>query len=120
MPAARIRTARVYDEPVRGEGHRILVMRLWPRGVRKTRVDQWMRELAPVLPLVRGFLAGRIAWTAYRRRYLAGLGRPEARAQAAAVLALARRRPVTLLCHCVDAKRCHRSLLHTYLTRRLR
>ena len=120
MPVARVRTARVYDEPVRGQGRRILVMRLWPRGVRKTAVDQWMRELAPVLPLVRAFLGGRLAWTEYRRRYLAGLKRPEAQAQVMAALALARRRPVTLLCHCADATRCHRSLLQGYLTRRLR
>jgi uncharacterized protein YeaO (DUF488 family) len=118
--APRLRTARVYDDPARRDGHRVLVMRLWPRGIRKETVDRWMRDLAPVLPLVRGFLAGRIAWTDYRRRYLAGLKRPEARAQVAEVLALARRRPVTLLCHCADAKRCHRSVLQAYLARRLR
>jgi uncharacterized protein YeaO (DUF488 family) len=95
-------------------------MRLWPRGIRKTSVDRWLRELGPVLPLMRGFLGGRVAWTNYRRRYLAGLKRPEAQAAVEEVLALARRRPVTLLCHCANEQRCHRSLLRAYLARRLR
>ena len=116
---ARIRTGRIYDAPARGDGHRILVMRLWPRGIRKEKVDRWLRELGPVLPLMRGFLASRVAWADYRRQYLAGLRRPAAQAQIAEVLALARRRRVTLLCHCADARRCHRSLLQAYLLRRL-
>jgi uncharacterized protein YeaO (DUF488 family) len=68
---------------------------------------------------MRGFLGGRVGWTDYRRRYLAGLRRPAAQADVAEILALARRRPVTLLCHCADATRCHRSLLQAYLRRRL-
>lgn len=119
MADSRIRIGRVYDPPQRGEGHRILIMRLWPRGISKAKVDRWLRELGPVLPLMRGFRGGAVDWTDYRRRYLVGLRRPEAQAQVDEVLALARRRPVTLLCHCADARRCHRSLLQAYLARRL-
>ncbi|MGH7391410.1 MAG: DUF488 domain-containing protein [Candidatus Rokuibacteriota bacterium] len=116
--ASRIRTKRVYEPAARGDGARVLIMRLWPRGIRKDRVDRWLRELGPVVPLLRAFRAGRLTWPEYRRRYRAGLARPEAREQLAEVRALARRGPVTLLCGCPDETRCHRSLLREHLTRR--
>jgi uncharacterized protein YeaO (DUF488 family) len=92
-------------------------MRLWPRGIRKSRVDVWLRELGPVLPLLRAFRAGKVGWAGYRRRYLAGLRRPEARVELAEVRRLARRGRVTLLCGCPDETRCHRTLLRGYLSR---
>lgn len=94
-------------------------MRLWPRGIRKDRIDLWLRELGPILPLLRDFRAQRVDWTDYRRQYLAGLGRPEAQADVERVLALARDGMVTLLCGCPDEQRCHRSLLRDYLDARL-
>jgi uncharacterized protein YeaO (DUF488 family) len=97
----------------------VLVMRLWPRGVRKERVDLWLRDLAPDVALMRGFLVGRVPWADYRRRYLAGLARPEARVALERVAALARQGPVTLLCWCADESRCHRSLLRAHLETRL-
>lgn len=111
----RIRSKRVYEPPAAGDGTRVLIMRLWPRGIRKTRVDVWLKELGPVLPLLRAFRGGAIGWTEYRRRYLTGLARPEAQAALAEVRARARRGPVTLLCGCADETRCHRALLRKYL-----
>lgn len=117
--ASNIRTRRVYDPPVPDEGYRILVMRLWPRGIGKAKVDRWLRELAPVLPLMRGFRGGDVPWDDYRPRYLAGLERPEAQAHVEEILALARERGVTLLCGCEELRRCHRSLLQQYLAERV-
>lgn len=114
----RIRTKRVYDPAAPADGARVLIMRLWPRGIGKRRVDRWFRELGPVLQLLRAFRSGRITWPQYRRRYLAGLRRPEARAQLAEVRTLAGRGPVTLLCGCPVEARCHRSLLREHLQRR--
>ena len=48
-----IAAKRIYDPPSDSEGMRVLIMRLWPRGIRKTRVDVWLKELGPVLPLLR-------------------------------------------------------------------
>ena len=110
-----IRTKRVYDPAGDDDGTRVLIMRLWPRGIRKDRVDLWLRELGPVVTLLRAFRAGKIGWAEYRRRYRAGLERPEAQAALAEVRALARSGPVTLLCGCPDQAHCHRSLLRTYL-----
>src|SRR5689334_25324392 len=96
----RIRTKRIYEAPAPGDGTRVLIMRYWPRGIRKEKVGIWLRDLAPPIPLLRAYLDGKITWAQYRPRYLAGLRRPEARAALDEVRALARRGPVTLLCGC--------------------
>jgi uncharacterized protein YeaO (DUF488 family) len=113
--APRIATKRVYEPAAAADGTRVLIMRYWPRGIRKEKVDVWLRELAPPIPLLRGFLDGKVTWAQYRPRYLAGLRRPEAQAALAEARRLARRRRVTLLCGCADPKRCHRTLLQKHL-----
>ena len=115
----RVRAKRIYEPASPEDGTRILVMRLWPRGIRKDRVTLWLRELAPVLPLMRAFRSGQMGWTDYRRQYLAGLKRAEARDHVERAIALARSGPVTVLCGCDDETRCHRSLLRRYLAERL-
>lgn len=110
-----IATRRVYHPPDDTEGTRALIMRLWPRGIRKSRVDVWLKELGPVLPLLRAFRGGKISWPEYTRRYLAGLERRQAQAQLAEVRAAAKKGTVTLFCGCPDENRCHRSLLRAYL-----
>jgi uncharacterized protein YeaO (DUF488 family) len=90
-------------------------MRYWPRGIRRDRIDVWLRELAPPIPLLRGFLDGKITWAQYRPRYLASLKRPEAREALAEARRLAARGKVTLLCGCADPSHCHRTLLQTHL-----
>src|SRR5262249_56128682 len=88
-----------------GGGGRVLVMRYWPRGIRKDKVDVWLRELAPEIPLLRAYLDGAITWKQYVPRYLAGLRRPAARSALAEVRNLARAGRVTLLCGCPDPRR---------------
>jgi len=111
----RIATKRVYEPAVPADGTRVLIMRYWPRGIRREKVDRWLRDLAPVIPLLRAFLDGKITWAQYRPRYLAGLRRPEAQAALVEVRALTRRGRVTLLCGCADPGRCHRTLLQRHL-----
>jgi len=110
-----IAAKRIYDPPDASDGTRVLIMRLWPLGIRKSRVDLWLKELGPVLPLLRAIRAGEISWAEYTRRYLRGLARPEAQAQLATVRAAAKMGRVTLLCGCQDETRCHRSLLRAHL-----
>jgi uncharacterized protein YeaO (DUF488 family) len=115
MTAADIVTKRIYEPAASDDGDRVLIMRLWPRGIRKERVTVWLKELGPVPPLLREFLDERITWEQYVPRYLAGLERPEAQAALAEVRERARRGRVTLLCGCPDPERCHRTLLRAYL-----
>jgi uncharacterized protein YeaO (DUF488 family) len=110
-----VATKRVYDAPMAADGTRVLVMRYWPRGIRKDKVDVWLRELGPVIPLLRSFLDGEITWAQYVPRYRAGLQRAEAQAALAELRGLAGRGPLTLLCSCADPERCHRALLQRLL-----
>jgi uncharacterized protein YeaO (DUF488 family) len=108
-------TKRIYDPAADDDGDRVLIMRLWPRGIRKDRVSVWLKELGPVPPLLRDFLDERITWEQYVPRYLAGLERPEAQDAIADVRRRAQTGRVTLLCGCADEHHCHRSLLRAYL-----
>jgi uncharacterized protein YeaO (DUF488 family) len=111
----RVAIRRIYEAPTAEDGTRVLIMRYWPRGIRKEKVDVWLRELGPVIPLLRAFLDEEITWAQYVPRYLAGLRRPEAQAALAEVRRLARQGRVTLLCGCADARQCHRTLLQRHL-----
>jgi uncharacterized protein YeaO (DUF488 family) len=108
---------RIYDPAAAGDGTRVLVMRYWPRGIRREKIDVWLRELAPEVPLLRAYLDGKITWRQYVPRYRAGLRRPAARAALAEVRRLAAAGRVTLLCGCPDPRRCHRTLLQARLRR---
>jgi uncharacterized protein YeaO (DUF488 family) len=106
-----LRTKRVYDPAQKTDGTCVLVMRLWPRGIKKGAVDLWLKELGAELVNLRAFKAGRIGWPEMRRRYLTGLKREPAASALKQLRGLARRGRVTVLCSCEDEKRCHRSLL---------
>lgn len=110
-----ISAKRIYDPPSDSDGTRVLIMRLWPRGIRRSRIDLWLKELGPVLPLLRAFRSDKLTWAQYTRRYLAGLERPEAQEQLTQVREAAKGGTVTLFCGCPDERRCHRSLLRAYL-----
>ena len=102
MPAAvkRITVKRIYEKPVRGDGYRVLVDRLWPRGVSKSRaaLDSWLRDLAPSDDLRHWFHSRPEAWLAFRRRYLKELALPQAAEALDELYRLAgRKRNLTLL-----------------------
>jgi uncharacterized protein YeaO (DUF488 family) len=107
----RVRTKRVAEPAAPDEGTRVLVMRRWPRGVRKTAADQWLKDLGTPLDLIRRWKAGKVSWEALEREYRQHLRTAEARADLAMLTALARRGRVTLLCTCADEARCHRGIL---------
>lgn len=67
-----IRIKRVYEEPAREDGRRILVDRLWPRGLTKERasVDLWLKDIAPSTQLRKWFGHDPNKWTEFKKRYL--------------------------------------------------
>jgi uncharacterized protein YeaO (DUF488 family) len=67
-----VRLKRVYDPADGGDGYRVLVDRLWPRGVSKERaqVDLWLRDVAPSSELRTWFGHDPAKWEEFRRRYL--------------------------------------------------
>src|SRR5271168_3537273 len=71
---------RVYDAPARSDGTRVLVDRLWPRGLTKkdAALDAWLRDLAPSNELRKWFHAHPQLWSKFRERYLKELSSPAA------------------------------------------
>lgn len=70
---------RVYDPATRTDGTRVLVDRLWPRGLTKAdaAIDEWLRDLAPSDELRHWYHARPGEWTAFRQKYLKELRQPE-------------------------------------------
>jgi uncharacterized protein YeaO (DUF488 family) len=71
VPAGNVKLKRAYDAPDPKDGKRILIDRLWPRGVSKERaaLDHWMKEIAPSAGLRRWFGHDPSRWAEFRRRY---------------------------------------------------
>jgi len=97
MPVA---VKRVYESVSRSDGARVLVDRLWPRGLRKSEIamHEWLRDLAPSDTLRKWFHAQPERWLVFRKRYLKELARPEAEKDLQKLYRLARKKKrLTLL-----------------------
>jgi uncharacterized protein YeaO (DUF488 family) len=97
IKAANIKLKRAYEQPTPTDGRRILVDRLWPRGVTKAAaaLDQWAKEIAPSTELRKWFGHDPARWQEFRRRYAAEIR--EHTEELRAVRDHARRGPVTLV-----------------------
>ena len=99
MAAGKVRVRRAYDEPEQADGTRVLVDRLWPRGLSKARaaLDEWCKNVAPSGELRTWYSHDPDRFAEFSRRYQQELQDPE-RAEALAHLReLARQGPLTLL-----------------------
>jgi len=119
-PACGVGIRRVYDPPRHGDGWRVLVDRLWPRGLSKKRaaLDEWRADLAPSAALRQWSHHDRARWREFGARY-----RAELRAHTAALAALrrrARRQRVTLLYAAHDLRVNHAVVLQAVLRRSTR
>ena len=107
-----IRHASVYDPPLppNEAGLRVLVMRYWPRGVRRERIDLWLKDAAPSRELVRAFTHESLPWAEFERRY-----RDELPTDVVPRLRKLEREhgTLTLLCHerIPPEAHCHRQIL---------
>ena len=70
-----VRIKRVYEPPQRGDGARVLVDRLWPRGLSKAQaqIDLWLRDVAPSTTLRKWFSHDPAKWPKFQQRYLTEL-----------------------------------------------
>lgn len=71
IAADHVKLKRAYEPPAPDDGTRILIDRLWPRGVKKTdaAIDEWMKEIAPSTELRKWFGHDPDRWPEFRRRY---------------------------------------------------
>ncbi|MET8244482.1 DUF488 family protein [Streptomyces sp. NPDC005202] len=94
-----VRVRQIYDPPEPDDGVRVLVDRLWPRGLSKedAHVDEWPKAITPSTELRRWYHGGEGSYDEFRRRYEAELTEPDAAERLAHIRKLARKGPVTLV-----------------------
>ncbi len=110
-----VKTKRVYDSATPDDGYRLLVMRMWPRGVKKESVDGWKKELGAPKELIKDWKDGNCDWAEFRKRYRTAM--EDQKAEIAELAQRAGDGTVTLLCGCKDEERCHRTLLKQMIER---
>jgi uncharacterized protein YeaO (DUF488 family) len=110
-------TKRTYEAPARSDGRRILVERLWPRGMKKEALaaEAWLKEVAPSTELRKWFGHRVERWEEFRRRYRAELDANPAAWEP--ILEAARRGNVTLLYSARDTAHNGAIVLEEYLRR---
>jgi uncharacterized protein YeaO (DUF488 family) len=118
MTALRIK--RVYEPPTAGDGTRILVDRLWPRGISKdkARIDLWLKDIAPSGALRKRYHSQPNKWDAFCEAYYSELQGTAAHAAAENLLDHLHRGPVTLLYSARDERRNNAVALKAWLERR--
>ncbi|MEU8879321.1 DUF488 domain-containing protein [Streptomyces hydrogenans] len=121
MPATTpvVRVRRVYDAPAPDDGVRVLVDRLWPRGLAKAdaHIDEWPKALTPSTELRRWYHGpGEGDYDEFRRRYEAELAAPDAAEALDRLRALAETAPLTLLTATKHPETSHTEVLKKALT----
>lgn len=92
-------TKRAYDPAADADGYRVLIDRLWPRGVSKTKahIDAWEKDIAPSTELRKWYEHDPLKWPEFQKRYKAELKSPEAAAVLDDLVRRAKRGRVTLV-----------------------
>ncbi|HET7569691.1 MAG TPA: DUF488 domain-containing protein [Gammaproteobacteria bacterium] len=113
-----IRIKRIYEAPARGDGRRVLVDRVWPRGIKKdeAKLDDWLKDVAPSTPLRKWFGHDPDKWPEFRTRYRKEL---DAQSEAVGLLAgYARKGTLTLLYGARDEQHNQAVVLRDYLQKK--
>jgi uncharacterized protein YeaO (DUF488 family) len=115
-----IRTKRVYEEPTGSDGQRVLVDRLWPRGISRdrARLDEWLRDVAPSNELRRWYHQHSERWEEFTRRYRLEL--EQRHDEVGLLLERARRGTLTLLYSSKETEHNNATALKAYLEGKLR
>jgi uncharacterized protein YeaO (DUF488 family) len=102
-----VKIKRAYEPRGPRDGYRVLVDRLWPRGIKKTRLalDDWMKEVAPSSELRKRFGHDPENWEAFRNRYVLELRAPDAREKIVELARLGARGTLTLVYGARDTER---------------
>jgi uncharacterized protein YeaO (DUF488 family) len=110
-----LKVKRVYEPPSREDGKRILIDRLWPRGLKKeeARVDEWLRDLAPSTELRKWYGHDPAKWTEFKKRYKKELDKQSDLLER--IKTAARKGTVTLVFAAKDSEHCNAAALKEML-----
>ena len=111
---------RAYEAPAAGDGERVLIDRIWPRGLTKEKaaIGRWMKELSPSTDLRKWYGHDAGLFDEFRRRYRDEL--KESKAALDELVALCRKKKVTLVFAARDTERSNAAVLKELLEERLR
>jgi len=115
-----VKIKRVYDPPFPDDGKRILIDRLWPRGLKKenAHINEWIKELAPSTELRKWFNHDPEKWGEFRKRFFSELqGKQDA---VDVIVNAARKGPVTLLFGSKEERYNNATALKEYIEARMR
>lgn len=117
-----IKMKRVYEPTGNRDGYRVLIDRLWPRGVKKSSLslDEWSKELAPSTELRKSFGHDPAKWKAFRASYRLELRAPAAQEKLEDLAKRARKKTVTLLYSARDEDHNDAVVLKDILERRVK
>ena len=110
-----IQCKRVYDPQESSDGYRVLVDRLWPRGIKKEALacDEWCKELTPSAELRKAFHGEAVDYATFREQYLAELAQHEQEGKRLADIA--KKQPLTLLYAAKNTTQNHALVLADWL-----
>ncbi|MGH3949835.1 MAG: DUF488 domain-containing protein [Pseudonocardiaceae bacterium] len=113
MTTEKIQVRRVYDDAASDEGARVLVDRVWPRGLRKddAELDLWAKDVAPSTELRRWFGHDPAKFARFRRRYQAELDTASGRDALTRLRAVSAGQALTLLTATKDVEHSHAAVL---------
>ncbi len=120
--AATVQVGRIYDQAAERDGHRVLVDRLWPRGMSRSRaeIDEWCKQVAPSTPLRKWYNHDPERFAEFRRRYRAELESGEQATALAHLREMANDQTLTLLTATKDPAISEAVVLAELLTERPR
>ena len=115
-----IKTKSIYKPKDDSDGTRILITRFYPRGVRKGHFDEWVRELAPSVELLKGYKEGTIDQEQFRLQFFTQIQSNISSLEALqSISEMAKKNDITLLCYERDGEFCHRHLVNDMVLREM-
>ncbi|MGI9567039.1 MAG: DUF488 domain-containing protein [Nitrosopumilus sp.] len=107
-----LKTKSIYKPKEYGDGTRILICRLCPRGTKKEKIDQWYKDLAPSKELIKKYKGNEITVRKFLSSYKSEISRnPSSLELIKKIRKYSKRENVTLLCFEPDGEPCHRHVL---------
>ena len=105
----------IYAEKTKDDGYRVLITRYYPRGVKKTHFDDWIRELAPSRELLKQYKERKITWKIFKKNFVKEMNDKESVEKLQMLSTQAKKKPITLLCYEQNNRDCHRHLVQDLL-----
>ena len=117
MKQLPLKTKSIYDRKEDSDGKRVLVTRYYPRGVKRTHFDLWLRSASPEIALLKEYRSDNINWEEFSKRFKIQLRtNPESKKAVSDIIDMMRNEEnLTLLCYEREGENCHRFLLKVFI-----